>query len=73
MLIDDRLRLDDDERLSSIFPKFGEGDPKEPISPTQSRTVYSSIKNNKLLPEDEDFSRQRESGNKQGTEIQKNR
>jgi hypothetical protein len=69
MPFDDRLRLNDDERLSPIFPKFGEGDPKEPISPTQSRALNRAIKDNKLLPEDEDFRRQREPGNEQGTEI----
>lgn len=73
MPFDDRLRFDDDERLSPIFPKFGERGPKEPISPTKSRSLNRSIKDDELLPEDEDFRRQREPWDEQGTEIYKNR
>jgi hypothetical protein len=69
MPFDDALGVDDDDDFSPIFPKFGERDPKEPISPTQFRSLDRAIEDNELLPEDEDFSCQSYPGNEQGMEI----
>ena len=69
MPFDDGLRFDDDERLSLIFTEFGEWDPEESISPTKFWSLDWAVENVELLPKDEDFRRQREPGDEQGTEI----
>jgi len=43
------------------------------LTEVRFRALNRAIKDNKLLPEDEDFRRQRDPWNKQGTEIWKNR